>query len=200
MRRRADAPGGARVERGVRRAPVVRPLEPRDVRPLVALLASSEPWLTLGYDATGWRRLLRGPLAHRDAWVIAEDGRARGIAIVRRGFLAGDYLELLAVDASVRGSGLGARLLEHCEADVFARARNFFVCVSDFNHGARRFYRRHGYAQVGRLDDLLIAGSAELLLRKTAGPVRSATAAPARPRRVTSQRGRPAGGSTTRGR
>lgn len=161
MRRRADAD----VE--------IRHLRPGDVRPLVALLSSSEPWRTLGYVAADWRRLLRGPLANRDAFVIAIDGRARGIAIVRRGFLAGDYLELLAIDEGTRGHGLGARLLAHCEADVFARARNFFVCVSDFNAGARRFYRRHGYVQVGRLGDLLVGGSAEILLRKTTGPQRA---------------------------
>lgn len=143
------------------------------MRPLVALLASSEPWLTLGYGTADWRRLLGGPLASRDAWVIDDGGRARGVALVRRGFLAGDYLELLAVDASTRSRGLGARLLAHCEAEVFARARNFYVCVSDFNADARRFYRRHGYVQVGRLDDLLITGSAEILLRKTTGPARA---------------------------
>lgn len=167
MRRRAEA------------SIAIRPLETRDVRALTALLASSEPWLTLGYAAGDWRRLLRGPLANRDAWVIAEEKRARGIAIVRHGFLAGDYLELLAIDAHGRHRGLGARLLAHCERDVLARAANLFVCVSDFNDGARRFYRRHGYRQVGRLDDLLIAGSAELLLRKTAGPARGAQCAPA---------------------
>lgn len=157
-------------------AVAVRRLEPRDVRPLVALLASSEPWLTLGYAAADWRRLLGGPLANRDAWVLDDGGGARGVAIVRRGFLAGDYLELLAVEAGARGRGLGARLLAHAEAAVFARARNVFVCTSDFNHAARRFYRRHGYRQVGRLDDLLIAGSAELLLRKTSGPTRADSA------------------------
>lgn len=164
MRRRAEPASAPATIRG---------LERRDVRALVALLASSEPWLTLGYVAEDWRRLLGGPLASRDAWVIDVGGRARGVAIVRRGFLAGDYLELLAVDAAVRSRGFGARLLAHCEADVFARARNFFVCVSDFNAEARRFYRRHGYVQVGRLDDLLVAGRAEILLRKTTGPARA---------------------------
>ena len=169
----------------------IRRLEPRDVRPLTVLLASSEPWLTLGYTAADWRRLLGGPLANRDAWVIDANGRAHGVAIVRRGFLAGDYLELLAVDASARGRGFGARLLAHCEADVFARVPNFFVCVSDFNADARRFYRRHRYVQVGRLDDLLIAGSAEILLRKTTGPVRVSSrpgSAPSGPARCSPRR------------
>ena len=100
------------------------------------------------------------------------DGGVAGLALVRPRFLGGDYLELFAVAAAARGRGLGAALLAHLETVVFARARNFFVCVSDFNDGARRFYARHGYAHVGTLPDLLVRGSAELLLRKSSGPVR----------------------------
>ena len=108
--------------------------------------------------------------------MIDDDG-PRGIALVRTPFLAGDYLELLAVAADARGRGLGARLLAHVEDTVFARARNLFVCVSDFNRPARRFYRSRGYLRAGRLDDLLIAGSAEILLRKTTGPQRARSVA-----------------------
>jgi len=45
-----------------------------------------------------------------------------------------------------------------------------FLCVSDFNHGALRLYRRLGYELVGPLGDFLVPGSAELLLRKSRGP------------------------------
>ena len=153
----------------------IRRLRAADRPALIALLASSDPWLRLGYTAADWRRLLGAPLREREVWVIADADGARGLAVVRKSFLAGDYLELLAVAADARGRRLGARLLEHVERTVFARARNLFVCVSDFNRGARRFYRRQGYAQVGRLDELLVAGSAEILLRKSTGPLRSGT-------------------------
>jgi ribosomal protein S18 acetylase RimI-like enzyme len=103
---------------------------------------------------------------------VVTDGGVSGLALVRPRFLVGDYLELFAVAAAARGRGLGAALLGHVEAVAFARGRNVFVCVSDFNDGARRFYARHGYAHVGTLPDLLVRGSAELLLRKSAGPVR----------------------------
>src|SRR5262249_8546467 len=105
-------------------------------------------------------------------FVPVADGRVAGVALVRPRFLAGDYLELFAVAADARGRGLGAALLAHLEAVVFARARNFFVCVSDFNDGARRFYARAGYVQVGGVPGLLIRGGTELLLRKSIGPVR----------------------------
>src|SRR5262245_50479079 len=117
-------------------------------------------------------RLLAPPLQGREAWVATVETEVCGLAVVRSPFRAGDYLELFAVAEAARGRGVGATLLRHVEAVAFARARNLFVCVSDFNDRARRFYARHGYAHVGALPDLLVRGSAELLLRKTAGPVR----------------------------
>jgi len=150
---------------------VIRPFTAED-RPAVIALLDSDPWRRLGYAAADWNRLLTTPLEGREGLVLVADGAVSGLALVRRNFLAGDYLELFAVAAGVRGRGLGAVLLGHLESMVFARARNFFVCVSDFNEGARRFYTRHGYAHVGTLPDLLVRGSAELLLRKSAGPVR----------------------------
>jgi hypothetical protein len=56
---------------------------------------------------------------------------------------------------------------------VFRRAKNLFVCVSDFNHQARRFYERNGYTEIGPILHLLIPGSSEILLRKTTGPAKS---------------------------
>ena len=150
---------------------VIRPFTAED-RPAVVALLDSDPWRRLGYGAADWNRLLTTPLEGRDGLVLVADDDVSALAVVRRNFLAGDYLELFAVAAGVRGRGLGAVLLRHLESVVFARARNFFVCVSDFNEGARRFYARHGYAHVGTLPDLLVRGSAELLLRKSAGPVR----------------------------
>ena len=150
---------------------VIRPFTAED-RPAVVALLDSDPWRRLGYGAADWNRLLATPLEGRDGLVLVADDAVSALAVVRRNFLAGDYLELFAVAAGARGRGLGALLLGHLESMVFARARNFFVCVSDFNEGARRFYARHGYVHVGTLPDLLVHGSAELLLRKSAGPVR----------------------------
>jgi ribosomal protein S18 acetylase RimI-like enzyme len=86
--------------------------------------------------------------------------------------LLGDYVELLGVADWARGKGLGGRLLAHVEAAVFARAKNLFACVSDFNDQARHFYKKHGYQEIGPMPNFLIPGSAEILLRKTAGPAR----------------------------
>ncbi len=149
----------------------VRSLQAADRDAAVALL-DSDPWRRLGYSAADWIRLLSVPLEGREGYVAVTGETVVGLALVRPRFLAGDYLELFAVAEGGRGRGVGAALLRYLEAIVFARGRNLFVCVSDFNQGARRFYAREGYEQVGTLPDLLVRGSAELLLRKSAGPVR----------------------------
>jgi len=63
-------------------------------------------------------------------------------------------------------------MLAQIESLVFGRTKNMFACVSDFNEPARAFYRRQGYQEIGPMPNFLIPGSAELLLRKTAGPAR----------------------------
>ena len=79
--------------------------------------------------------------------------------MLRQRFLFGDYLELLAIDPSAQGQGLGRMLLTHVEAIVFARVKNLFLCVSDFNTGARRFYQRYGYQEIGPIPNFLIPGN-----------------------------------------
>jgi ribosomal protein S18 acetylase RimI-like enzyme len=108
----------------------------------------------------------------RDSYVIELDGRVAGIAVIKQKFLLGDYLELLGIAPWARGNGLGKRLLRRIESIVFARTNNLFACVSDFNAPAREFYKKLGYQEIGPMPNLLIPGSAEVLLRKTAGPAR----------------------------
>ena len=104
--------------------------------------------------------------------MVDRDGKASGIAVVRQKFLLGDYVELLGVAEWARGMGLGRLLLAHVEATVFARVKNLFACVSDFNDQARHFYAKQGYQEIGPMPNFLISGSAEILLRKTRGPAR----------------------------
>jgi [ribosomal protein S18]-alanine N-acetyltransferase len=136
------------------------------------MLADSDPWKRLGYKPGDWDRMFEASLRDRDTFVLELEGVVSGLALVRQRFLLGDYLELLVVAPTAQRKGCGARLLHHLEGIVFQRVKNLFVCVSDFNDGARRFYAQHGYQEIGPIPNFLIPGSAEILLRKTAGPVR----------------------------
>jgi ribosomal protein S18 acetylase RimI-like enzyme len=151
----------------------VRTYRAEDLPAVTAMLVDRDPWRRLGYTAGDWERLLAVPLAGREGWVIERSGTPAGFALLRLGFLVGDYLELFAIAGDSARSGLGRELLTAVEHTVFARGRNLFVCVSHFNTAARRFYESQGYEDVGGLRDLLIAGSTERLLRKTTGPARA---------------------------
>ena len=150
----------------------IRPLDAADIASLGAWLPDSEPWRTLGYPPANWPPYFNDVRADpaREVDVIEWQGGVGGVAVVRRGVLLGDYLELLAIAPAARRQGLGHALLAHLEARVFSRTRNFYLCVSDFNVDARAFYRDAGFREVGVLDDLVVAGRAEVLMRKTTGP------------------------------
>ena len=76
------------------------------------------------------------------------------------------YVEALFVTPEERGRGVGAALLAAFEAAVASRSRHAFLLVSDFNRPAQAFYRRHGYAEVGRLPALVVPGIDELVYWK----------------------------------
>ncbi len=151
---------------------LIREMEVPDREAVVELLGESDPWKTLGYTKDDWNRIFCPIPQGRESYVIEFDGRVAGVAIVRQKFLLGDYLELLGIALWARGKGLGRTMLAQIESLVFGRTKNMFACVSDFNEPARAFYRRQGYQEIGPMPNFLIPGSAELLLRKTAGPAR----------------------------
>ena len=146
---------------------------PGDREAVVTLLAESDPWKTLGYTPEDWKRIFCPVPKDREAYVLQFGGRVAGIAIVKPQFLLGDYLELLGIAPQARGTGLGTTLLNYIESAVFGRTKNLFACVSDFNSAAREFYKRRGFQEIGPMPNFLIPGSAEMLLRKTAGPART---------------------------
>lgn len=152
----------------------VRPYRDADRAAIVPWLAASEPWVTLRYSADDWRRYFHALAGDedRDAHVIESDGAPVGLAVIRPRVLLGDYLELFAIAPAARRLGAGRALIAHVERRAFDRSNNLYVCVSDFNEAARAFYRASGYQDVGVLGDLLVEGRAEILLRKTIGPVR----------------------------
>lgn len=135
-----------------------------------AMMAASEPWLTLGYDYPALLRTVRLP--DREFYLAHVGDRLAGFILLNlHGTFAG-YIQTICIAPDFRGQGIGTELVAFAEQRILRDHRNVFLCVSSFNHAARRLYQRLGYATVGELKDFLVAGHSEFLLRKTIGPIR----------------------------
>ncbi len=147
-----------------------RQLEESEVERCASWLTASEPWITLGFDQAKIEWAL-GRVG-LEKWVAVDsENTPVGIAVLNFGGPFVGYLQILCVAPEHRGAGIGSALIGFAQERIFARHSNMFLCVTDFNTDAQRLYARHGFEQVGRLDDFLVAGHAELLLRKTRGPI-----------------------------
>jgi len=132
---------------------------------VAALLAGSEPWITLGATAEECRRSCRD--AEYLLYLAHCDGRPCGaILLQRRGVASSPYVKSIAVEAHWRGAGVGSGLMEFAEDLFREEARHLFLCVSSFNARARSFYERRGYRAVGELEDYIIDGASEILMHK----------------------------------
>ena len=157
-------------------APLIRPLNTdAEAHQCAEIMASSDPWRRLGRSFDESLRIIRDPA--REVYVAlgpqaaeAQAGVAGFVIVIMRGAFVG-YIQSVAVAGPWRGRGLGSALIAFAERRVFRDEPNVFICVSSFNAGARRLYERLGYQVVGELPDYIVRGHAEILLRKTIGPL-----------------------------
>lgn len=148
----------------------IRPLGPdAEAQWCARAMASSEPWITLGRGYDQALERMRDETRERSVAVLGP-ALAGFVVVNMKGAFAG-YIQTVCVAPEHRRRGLGALLVGHAEERIFRESPNVFLCVSDFNEGARRFYERLGYRLVGELPDFIVRGHAELLLRKTRGPL-----------------------------
>ncbi len=140
------------------------PLQPQDVREISRVLASMDPWLTLGYkpEALAFYLLRTDPALQRFAIIIS--GEISGVLAVRFPWLFGPFIELIALFDGFRGKGIGHQLVDAVAA--LFDPPNLWATVSSFNLDAQRFYSRVGFKQATFLEDLIKPGWHEILLRK----------------------------------
>jgi [ribosomal protein S18]-alanine N-acetyltransferase len=158
--------GDAGPARGV----VIRRLEGRaEAEACAAMMAGSEPWITLGRGFEDCLALMEHP--EREHHVALDGEELAGFLVLSmRGAFAG-YIQSVCVAPGARGRGVGTALVRFAEARIFRESPNVFLCVSSFNDGARRLYERLGYVFVGELEDYIVTGHSERLYRKSIGPI-----------------------------
>jgi len=135
-----------------------------DYRWCAQLMASSEPWFTLQLNVDDCESSLRRLAS--ELFLAHEGGQRLGLLLLQPYGLAGSpYIAAIAVVPEARGLGVGTKMLGFAE-ERYPQARNIFLCVSDFNTGARALYARRGYKVVGELTNYVVSGHSELVMRK----------------------------------
>lgn len=133
------------------------------------LMTSSEPWITLGRSYADALERMRNP--DKERYVARLGSVLAGFIVLNmQGAFVG-YIQTIAVAPELRGRGIGTKLVEFAEKRIFAESPNVFLCVSSFNHAARKLYERLGYRMIGALADYVVRDHSEFLLRKTTGPI-----------------------------
>jgi ribosomal protein S18 acetylase RimI-like enzyme len=133
------------------------------------MMSTTEPWITLRRSYEDSLGQLTDPL--KESYVAASQDVLVGFTILNmKGAFVG-YIQTVCVAPEWRNQGIGSRLIDFAEKRIFDEAPNVFMCVSSFNTNARELYERLGYAVVGELEDYIVAGQSEILMRKTIAPL-----------------------------
>jgi ribosomal-protein-alanine N-acetyltransferase len=140
-----------------------------EARACAEMMASSDPWVFFGRTFEQCLTRVKDPSG--EVWVARISGKPRGfVRLVMHGAFVG-YIQIVCVAANARSDGLGTRLVQFAEERIFREFPNAFLCVSSINPRARQLYERLGYRLVGELDDYLVRGHSEFLMRKSVGPL-----------------------------
>ena len=133
---------------------------------LATAISRIDPWKTLRIDPEKLVAYLIEGDDHSCRRVIRYKAERAGVVGIRNPWLYGPYLAMLAVLPAYQRAGIGSAILQWIEREAQRTASNIWACVSSFNSRAGLFYERHGFVQVGTLDDLLQEGHSERLMRK----------------------------------
>jgi ribosomal protein S18 acetylase RimI-like enzyme len=153
-------------------AVVVRPFHANDAQACGAIVGATPLWQRAGLDAERAATMLAAAAERGETVLVLDDGAVAGFAWIdaRGAFGRSAYLRLIAVEPSRRSAGLGARLMDAFETVALAEDGNAFLMVTDSNTAAQRFYRRRGYAEIGRVPGYVQPDVVELVFWKRVGP------------------------------
>ena len=149
------------------RAVSLAPMTPEAAAVLGPGLAAIDPWARVNYSPVRYTAFLTAKEDGAMRYQIVVADALAGTMVVRQPWLHGPYLNTLGLLPGFDGQGLGAVVLGWFEAEARrAGFRNIWLCVSSFNTGAERFYRRHGFEPSATLENLSFDGFDEILMRK----------------------------------
>jgi len=140
-----------------------------DIEVCATIFSNSEPWITLGMNVDHFHKILSDPLS--EIYVLKVNTEIAGVIVLQMQGPFSGYVKAIVIDSKWAGKGYGRVLLAFAEERVFKDSPNMFLCVSSFNKSAQPFYQKMGYHVIGEIEDYLVSGFSEILMRKTKGPV-----------------------------
>lgn len=147
-------------------------LRPDEVAEAAALVASEPNFARYGLGPESLARSFETGMARGEVLLaLRERARVVGLAwLVPSGaFARSPYLRLIATARDTQGTGAGTTLLDAVEDTAWAFGDDLFLLVTATNDGARRFYARRGFLEIGTVHDYVVPGVAEVLMRKRRG-------------------------------
>lgn len=143
----------------------ILPASDKDKQWAAELMASTDPWVTLGRTLEQCRMVTLDTSNHLFiAWMERE--RAGMIILQDKGVAGSPYIKSIAIDTTYRGIGIGKLLLQFAEDYYRSSSRHLFLCVSSFNTSAQKFYKLNGWDTIGEFKDYVIEGFSEILMYK----------------------------------
>lgn len=142
------------------------PFTPEAADLLGPAVAAIGPWAHYRLDGQKIAAAFKSPSESTARYQLACGGEPAGAVVIVCPWLAGPYLQMLAVLPPFQKLGIGAAILDWYEAEARGHFRNLWLCVSGFNVNAQRFYLAHGYERAATIPELMQAGDDELLMRK----------------------------------
>ena len=134
----------------------------------VRMMVGSEPWITLQRTSADVVLIIEDQTS--EVHLARIQNEVIGFAIIKmKGAFIG-YIQSVVIKHKYRGQGIGRRFIGYLERRILSEQPNVFICVSSFNHDARRLYERLGYDTIGRLKDYIVKGHDEILMRKSIAP------------------------------
>ena len=140
-----------------------------EIETCARIMVGSEPWITLKRTYEDSAKMMGDAL--RETYVALAGDEIAGFLILRMDGPLSGYLQTVGVAPEWRGKGIGSRLVGFAEERIFRDRPNVFMCVSSFNPDALRLYKKLGYEVIGEIDDFIVKGHSEVLLRKTIAPL-----------------------------
>lgn len=138
------------------------------IRACHAISDVSDPWKTLKERIDFLKYI-----SLRQAYVCMKGDELSGFLLFTPEpvFARGGYLRALGVAPSMRGRGIGRRLMSIAEKETARCSQCLYLCVSSFNRPAQAFYKNLGYVRAGKLTGLIIPGASEYIYWKRLKPI-----------------------------